>query len=110
MIRPKLEFLSQETVERAIDEAYELLVDPGLRIHYDEALRLLGDAGAEVDTESRIARIPRTLAEEAVETAPSSFHLYNYDGEPVVHYGPFVMNSMEEIEQAIADYQQGKLV
>ena len=87
MIRPKLEFLSQETVERAIDEAYELLVDPGLRIHYDEALRLLGDAGAEVDTESRIARIPRTLAEEAVETAPSSFHLYNYDGEPVVHYG-----------------------
>jgi len=27
--------------------------------------------------------------------------------EPVVQYGPFVMNSREEIEQAISDYQSG---
>jgi redox-sensitive bicupin YhaK (pirin superfamily) len=30
-------------------------------------------------------------------------------GEPVVQYGPFVMNSREEIEQALADYRQGVL-
>ena len=30
-------------------------------------------------------------------------------GEPVVQHGPFVMNSAEEIEQAIRDYQAGVL-
>ncbi|HZF14783.1 MAG TPA: pirin family protein [Steroidobacteraceae bacterium] len=30
-------------------------------------------------------------------------------GEPIVQYGPFVMNTREEIEQAIHDYQSGKL-
>ncbi len=28
--------------------------------------------------------------------------------EPVVHYGPFVMNSLQEIEQAIHDFNSGK--
>lgn len=31
-------------------------------------------------------------------------------GEPIVQYGPFVMNTREEIEQALADYRNGTLV
>jgi redox-sensitive bicupin YhaK (pirin superfamily) len=30
-------------------------------------------------------------------------------GEPIAHYGPFVMNSREEINRAVEDYQAGRL-
>ncbi len=94
MIRPRLELLTLETVERIIAEAYDLLQDPGVRIYSDEALELLAEAGAAVDKASpapsgasRVARIPPELAQQAVESAPSSFCLYNTAGEPAVHYG-----------------------
>jgi len=87
MIRPKLELLTRQTVERIIGEAYELLQDPGVRIHSDEALDMLAGAGAAVDQAARVARIPADLVRSAVESAPHSFHLHNTAGKPVVHYG-----------------------
>jgi len=86
-MRPHLQFLSPETIGRILAEAYDLLSDPGVRVHSDRALRLLAEHGAEVDFEAREARFPAGLARQAVEMAPSSFHLYDTDGQPVVHYG-----------------------
>ena len=86
-MRPILQLLDDEIVQQIIDEAFKLIIDPGVRVHNDEALGLLADAGVEVDLASRIARIPESIVREALETAPSEFHLYNMDGEPVIQYG-----------------------
>lgn len=46
---------------------------------------------------------------EAVSTARILFGHGEPIGEPVMSYGPFVMNSPDEIRQAIADYQAGRM-
>jgi len=87
MMRPKLKILSDKLVSQIIDEAYGLLIDPGVRVHNDDALELLAEAGANVDFESKVAHIPEAITQRALKTAPSEFYLYNLEGEPVVHYG-----------------------
>ena len=86
-MRPHLQFLSRDTIERIIYEAYDLLNDPGVQIHSERALHLLAGHGVDVDFEAQVACIPADLISRAVETVPSSFYLYNGDGQPAVHYG-----------------------
>jgi quercetin 2,3-dioxygenase len=62
--------------------------------------------------ESRAAGVLSTEGELLVETRSEARFILLAGkpiGEPVVQYGPFVMNTRAEIEQAIRDYQAGTL-
>lgn len=50
-----------------------------------------------------------SVAIEATSDARVVFGHGEPIGEPVTSYGPFVMNTADEIRQAIADYQAGRM-
>lgn len=87
MLRPKLEVLTSQRVDQMIDEAIGLLNDPGVRVHNLEALELLDGAGAVVDYQSQVARLSPRLIQDALESTPNTFDLYDIEGKACVHYG-----------------------
>ena len=86
-MQPKLILLTEDIIERILDEAHQLLLKPGIKVNNEEARDLLASAGAQVDLETNVVRIPEQIARKALETAPREFHLYDYDGNPTVKYG-----------------------
>lgn len=83
----KLELLSPELIHRILDESFQLLESPGVKVHAAEARQLLADAGALVNEEEQVVKIPESLARRALESVPSHFNLFNQLGEAVVFYG-----------------------
>jgi trimethylamine--corrinoid protein Co-methyltransferase len=84
-MQPKLELLDLELIDRVLGEAFELLLNPGVKVQSPEACELLAQAGATVAGE--VARIPADLARQQLSTVPREFWLHDRAGNPVVHYG-----------------------
>ena len=86
-MQPKLSLLNEELIERIVEEAYQLMMKPGIKVQNTEARQLLADAGAQVNEETMVVHIPAQIVEKALETVPRQFFLYDYDGNPTVQYG-----------------------
>ncbi|CAG0940804.1 partial Glycine betaine methyltransferase, partial [Anaerolineae bacterium] len=86
-MQPKLSLLTEDLIERIVDEAYQLLLKPGIKVQNEEARKLLADAGALVDEETLVAKIPAQIVKAALNTVPRKFYLYDYEGNPKVEYG-----------------------
>jgi quercetin 2,3-dioxygenase len=73
----------------------------------------IGAAGATKPLPHRAAGVLSEGDIIRVEAGPDGAHFLLLAArplrEPVVQYGPFVMNTREEIEQALADYRDGRL-
>jgi trimethylamine---corrinoid protein Co-methyltransferase len=94
-MRPILRFLDEELITRIVDEARGLLKTLGVAINNPALLSVLGDHGAEVDLSAQHVKLTDDLIDQALKTAPPSFHLYDVLGNRThdfsgdnVHFAP----------------------
>lgn len=86
-MQPKLRLLTPELVSRILDEAFQLMMRPGIKVQSLEARGLLAEAGAELVSGSEIVSIPEAVIRRAVETVPAEFSVFDRRGSARVRYG-----------------------
>lgn len=106
--------LADVTLGRGADIALETGEGESVVVYiYDGSLQVAGSAQGETrNISARHALIygaGESLSLRAGDAGAGALVLRGKPiGEPVVHYGPFVMNTQAEIETAIRDYQAGR--
>ena len=80
-MRPSLQILESELLDRVIDEAFEVLAKLGVLIEDAGARERLAAHGLGADPATHRVLFPRAVVEKALATTPSSIGLYRRDGE-----------------------------
>jgi len=77
----RLKFLSKDEEDLVHAQCIKSLQTIGVKVHSDSVLKLLKDAGANVDMKTQIAKIPESMVNEAVKKAPKGFVIASRDGK-----------------------------
>ena len=84
ILRPKLRFLSDELVNKIIDEGIDIICKLGVEIHNDAVVSMLSDHGAKVDQSKKRVYYTSDIITKALEYAPNYFKLYDTTGKEAV--------------------------
>jgi trimethylamine--corrinoid protein Co-methyltransferase len=84
-IKPELKVLSDEQLQEIHKASMDILWNTGVLVKSKTARDLLKKAGAVVDENTMICRIPANIIEEALKQAPSSFTVQARNPEKSVH-------------------------
>ena len=94
---PQFRILSDKQIEELHFATLQILERTGVAFECQEAIDILGDAGADVSDPNRV-KIPSYMVEQALRTAPKMITLYTREGEPAIvlngqtgsHFGSMV--------------------
>ena len=82
-IRPRIQLLSKEEIEKFYHGALKILERTGVRVAHPKALELLRKAGCFIQGDS-LVRIHPHLVEEALRTVPKRIVLYDREENPTL--------------------------
>jgi quercetin 2,3-dioxygenase len=92
------------------EHTIELASESTTLVYVYEGEVLLGEAGTPV-SRGKLARLSRKESLLRLQSGSADTRVVLLSGaplkEPIAQYGPFVMNTREEIEQALDDYRKG---
>ena len=86
-MRPTLNILSDDLIARILDEAKRILAETGMEIRGPAMRQRLLDHGLPLDASGQRVLFPRAVVEQAIADAPTSFLLYDRDGNPHADIG-----------------------
>jgi len=79
--------LSDKEIQSIHEASLVILRDTGIMVHHEEVLKLLGEAGAKVDTNSKIAHLSEKLIMDSVERAGKQYILHGRDQQKMARFG-----------------------
>ncbi len=91
------QILTEDEKHRIHAESIRILAEVGAKFHSDQALKILQDNGAQVDNDTKTAKIPEEMVQHALTTAPKSFVLGSRIAENDFHlpssYSGYVLDN-----------------
>jgi trimethylamine--corrinoid protein Co-methyltransferase len=84
--RPCLALLSREAKKRIRRSVLRILSEMGMQVLHEEAVCLLRSAGCPMG-EHGMVKIPETLVEKSIQSAPRNIRLYDREGRPAMDLG-----------------------
>ena len=75
----RMKFLTKDEMELVDQQSIECLGTIGVKVKSPSVLKMLGDAGADVDPKMQIAKIPESMVREAIRSAPKETTLCGRD-------------------------------
>ncbi len=85
-MRPKLNVLSDKLMGEILAEAKRIMAETGMEIRGEPLRQRLLDHGLKTDDKGRVL-FPEDVVDAAIASSPTSFTLYNRDGDPHAEIG-----------------------
>ena len=85
-MRPTVSFLSDDMIKKITDQALDILQQKGIMFENEQAVKLMAEAGANVDSATGKVFITPELVEKALQTTCSAFRLYDSAGQQTHHF------------------------